>query len=158
MGVWFPVCFQNSPLPTSGDSSTGVWLGGSDNGHHGSWAWFPTGQLMQVDHSCSYKVIVWGCSIMMSCFLGGNSIPHSTLKITFCLTPLFFLTFQLTPPSSPGHQKSFLNEFLPSFYIMSLLNSPYWFLIPSCSASGQTGAPASLLAKTSTASISWEAS
>ena len=27
----------------SGDHSTGVWVGGSDNGHVGKWAWFPTG-------------------------------------------------------------------------------------------------------------------
>jgi len=30
-----------------GDPNTGAWLGGSDNGHHGTWAWFPTGQLIQ---------------------------------------------------------------------------------------------------------------
>ena len=28
----------------SGDHSTGVWVGGSDNGHVGKWAWFPTGE------------------------------------------------------------------------------------------------------------------
>ena len=27
-----------------GDHSTGVWVGGSDNGHVGRWAWFPTGE------------------------------------------------------------------------------------------------------------------
>ncbi len=26
-----------------GDHTTGVWVGGSDNGHVGRWAWFPTG-------------------------------------------------------------------------------------------------------------------
>jgi len=30
-----------------GDHSTGVWVGGSDNGHVGRWAWFPTGQLIR---------------------------------------------------------------------------------------------------------------
>ena len=35
-------------LSHSGDPNTGAWLGGSDNGHHGTWAWFPTGQLIQV--------------------------------------------------------------------------------------------------------------
>jgi len=29
-----------------GDPSTGVWVGGSDNGHEGTWAWFPTGRLI----------------------------------------------------------------------------------------------------------------
>lgn len=28
----------------AGDHSTGVWVGGSDNGHEGRWAWFPTGK------------------------------------------------------------------------------------------------------------------
>jgi len=28
-----------------GDPSTGVWLGGSANGHHSRWSWFPTGNL-----------------------------------------------------------------------------------------------------------------
>ena len=31
----------------NGDPSTGVWLGGSDNGHARRWAWLPTGQLVQ---------------------------------------------------------------------------------------------------------------
>jgi len=30
-----------------GDHTTGVWVGGSDNGHVGRWAWFPTGQLIK---------------------------------------------------------------------------------------------------------------
>ncbi|XP_040564754.1 lithostathine-1-like [Lepeophtheirus salmonis] len=30
-----------------GDHRTGVWIGGSDNGHVGKWAWFPTGQRIQ---------------------------------------------------------------------------------------------------------------
>ena len=29
----------------SGDHTTGVWVGGSDNGHVGRWAWFPTGNV-----------------------------------------------------------------------------------------------------------------
>jgi hypothetical protein len=29
----------------AGDHSTGVWVGGSDNGHVGKWAWFPTGEF-----------------------------------------------------------------------------------------------------------------
>ena len=28
-----------------GDHTTGVWVGGSDNGHIGKWAWFPTGKM-----------------------------------------------------------------------------------------------------------------
>ncbi|KAK3885239.1 hypothetical protein Pcinc_010513 [Petrolisthes cinctipes] len=36
-------------LAVNGDHNTGVWVGGSDNGHSGKWAWFPTGQL--VDYS-----------------------------------------------------------------------------------------------------------
>ncbi|CAL4128821.1 unnamed protein product [Meganyctiphanes norvegica] len=36
-------------LMVNGDHNTGVWIGGSDNGHEGRWAWFPTGQL--VDYS-----------------------------------------------------------------------------------------------------------
>ena len=32
-------------LSLPGDPSTGVWLGGSDNGHEGTWAWFPTGRI-----------------------------------------------------------------------------------------------------------------
>ena len=28
----------------AGDHTTGVWVGGSDNGHIGRWAWFPTGK------------------------------------------------------------------------------------------------------------------
>jgi hypothetical protein len=31
----------------NGDPHTGVWLGGSDNGHARRWAWLPTGQLVQ---------------------------------------------------------------------------------------------------------------
>ena len=31
----------------NGDPATGVWLGGSDNGHPKRWAWLPTGQLIQ---------------------------------------------------------------------------------------------------------------
>jgi len=34
-------------LISNGDHTTGVWVGGSDNGHVGRWAWFPTGQLIQ---------------------------------------------------------------------------------------------------------------
>lgn len=34
-------------LIANGDHTTGVWVGGSDNGHVGRWAWFPTGQLIQ---------------------------------------------------------------------------------------------------------------
>jgi len=30
-----------------GDQNTGVWLGGSENGHVGTWAWFPTGTLVE---------------------------------------------------------------------------------------------------------------
>jgi len=30
-----------------GDPQTGVWLGGSSNGHHSKWSWFTTGQLIQ---------------------------------------------------------------------------------------------------------------
>ncbi|XP_064119238.1 perlucin-like [Macrobrachium nipponense] len=36
-------------LSVNGNHNTGVWIGGSDNGHHGRWAWFPTGQL--IDYS-----------------------------------------------------------------------------------------------------------
>ncbi|XP_071530261.1 dromaiocalcin-1-like [Panulirus ornatus] len=36
-------------LVVNGNHRTGVWVGGSDNGHNGKWAWFPTGQL--VDYS-----------------------------------------------------------------------------------------------------------
>ena len=50
-----------------GDPSTGVWVGGSDNGHHGVWSWFSSGQLLQGgdwgvgqprggDHHCLYLV------------------------------------------------------------------------------------------------------
>ena len=31
----------------SGDPDTGVWVGGSDNGHHGIWTWFATGELIR---------------------------------------------------------------------------------------------------------------
>merc|ERR1719419_168617 len=34
-------------LVDHGDPSTGAWLGGSANGHHSRWSWFPTGQLIQ---------------------------------------------------------------------------------------------------------------
>eukprot|EP00094_Tigriopus_californicus_P012061 TCALIF_11654-PA protein Name:"Similar to Perlucin (Haliotis laevigata)" AED:0.53 eAED:0.53 QI:0/0.25/0/0.4/0.75/0.8/5/0/476 len=34
-------------LEKHGDHTTGVWVGGSDNGHPGKWAWFPTGQLIR---------------------------------------------------------------------------------------------------------------
>ena len=30
-----------------GDPRTGVWIGGSENGHARRWSWFPTGQLVQ---------------------------------------------------------------------------------------------------------------
>jgi len=30
-----------------GDQQTGAWLGGSANGHHDRWSWFPTGQLIR---------------------------------------------------------------------------------------------------------------
>ena len=30
-----------------GDPDTGVWVGGSDNGHHGIWTWFATGDLIR---------------------------------------------------------------------------------------------------------------
>ncbi|KAG7155161.1 Perlucin-like 2, partial [Homarus americanus] len=33
-------------LAVNGHHNTGVWVGGSDNGHSGKWAWFPTGQLV----------------------------------------------------------------------------------------------------------------
>ncbi|XP_047498147.1 perlucin-like [Penaeus chinensis] len=33
-------------LGVNGNHNTGVWVGGSDNGHVGRWAWFPTGQLV----------------------------------------------------------------------------------------------------------------
>nr|XP_053642993.1 perlucin-like isoform X1 [Cherax quadricarinatus]XP_053642994.1 perlucin-like isoform X2 [Cherax quadricarinatus] len=33
-------------LAVNGNHNTGVWVGGSDNGHSGKWAWFPTGQLV----------------------------------------------------------------------------------------------------------------
>ena len=56
-----------NPSLTAGDPSTGVWIAGSDNGHHGTWAWFSTGQLIQRgdwgvgqprggDHHCLYLV------------------------------------------------------------------------------------------------------
>jgi hypothetical protein len=38
-------------LVSAGDHSTGVWVGGSDNGHHGKWAWFPTG-----NHNKNYSL------------------------------------------------------------------------------------------------------
>ncbi|XP_037787146.1 galactose-specific lectin nattectin-like [Penaeus monodon] len=31
-------------LGVNGNHNTGVWVGGSDNGHVGRWAWFPTGK------------------------------------------------------------------------------------------------------------------
>ncbi|XP_018006966.1 perlucin-like [Hyalella azteca] len=34
-------------LRASGGHETGIWVGGSDNGHDGQWTWFPTGQLVQ---------------------------------------------------------------------------------------------------------------
>merc|ERR1719445_2871345 len=54
-------------LEDNGDPSTGVWIAGSDNGHHGVWAWFSTGQLIRRgdwgvgqprggDHHCLYLV------------------------------------------------------------------------------------------------------
>ncbi|XP_023328161.1 lithostathine-1-alpha, partial [Eurytemora carolleeae] len=50
-----------------GDKNTGVWLGGSENGHTGQWAWFPTGELVEwvnwgmgqptgLDQHCMYIV------------------------------------------------------------------------------------------------------
>ncbi|XP_050734505.1 perlucin-like protein [Eriocheir sinensis] len=33
-------------LTLNGNHNSGVWVGGSDNGHNGKWAWFPTGQLV----------------------------------------------------------------------------------------------------------------
>ena len=43
-------CPMNQKIPLifcsytiAGDHTTGVWVGGSDNGHIGRWAWFPTG-------------------------------------------------------------------------------------------------------------------
>ena len=57
-------------LKVHGDPSTGVWLGGSDNGHHGLWSWFPTGHLIKYfnwglgqpsggDQHCLYVVGGW---------------------------------------------------------------------------------------------------
>ena len=43
-------------LSHTGDPNTGAWLGGSDNGHHGTWAWFPTGQLIQVAGRPNYSL------------------------------------------------------------------------------------------------------
>ncbi|XP_069181333.1 perlucin [Procambarus clarkii] len=54
-------------LAVNGDHNTGVWVGGSDNGHSGKWAWFPTGQLVDFtnwgpsqpsgdDQHCMYMV------------------------------------------------------------------------------------------------------
>ena len=47
--VWYSQMF--SPLsmenPQLGDPNTGVWVGGSDNGHHGIWTWFATGDLIR---------------------------------------------------------------------------------------------------------------
>ncbi len=40
--------FLNCTFFATGDHSTGVWVGGSDNGHAGQWAWFPTG----INKSC----------------------------------------------------------------------------------------------------------
>ena len=31
-------------LTVHGDPNTGVWVGGSENGHRGLWSWFPTGE------------------------------------------------------------------------------------------------------------------
>lgn len=53
-----------------GDPNTGVWVGGSDNGHHGIWTWFPTGDLIRwwdwgpgqpkgEDQHCLYVVGGW---------------------------------------------------------------------------------------------------
>ena len=65
---------ENSQLKTwltaHGDPNTGVWVGGSDNGHQGVWSWFPTGHLIQYfdwglgqpgggDHHCLYVVGGW---------------------------------------------------------------------------------------------------
>jgi hypothetical protein len=36
-------CNPGMDLFVAGDHTTGVWVGGSDNGHIGRWAWFPTG-------------------------------------------------------------------------------------------------------------------
>ncbi|XP_068241807.1 perlucin-like isoform X2 [Palaemon carinicauda] len=41
--------FIKNWLSVNGNHNTGVWIGGSDNGHNGRWAWFPTGQL--IDYS-----------------------------------------------------------------------------------------------------------
>ena len=34
-------------IPSPGDPDTGVWVGGSDNGHHGIWTWFASGDLIR---------------------------------------------------------------------------------------------------------------
>ena len=41
------VIFSAIPLLPSGDPDTGVWVGGSDNGHHGIWTWFASGDLIR---------------------------------------------------------------------------------------------------------------
>ena len=57
-------------LRLHGDPSTGVWVGGSDNGHQGLWSWFPTGHLVKYfdwglgqpsggDQHCLYVVGGW---------------------------------------------------------------------------------------------------
>ena len=39
-----------------GDHSTGVWVGGSDNGHVGRWAWFPTGECDIYGKKTSWEI------------------------------------------------------------------------------------------------------
>lgn len=38
-------------LTVHGDPNTGVWVGGSENGHRGLWSWFPTGESLLVSVS-----------------------------------------------------------------------------------------------------------
>ena len=39
-----PISYKFTFIFIIGDHTTGVWVGGSDNGHIGKWAWFPTGK------------------------------------------------------------------------------------------------------------------
>merc|ERR1712059_222822 len=85
-----------------GDPNTGVWLGGSDNGHHGRWAWFPTGKLIHW--------WAWGpgqpngpdqhCLYMVGGFMGYQWADfHCEFEMTF-------LCEYDANPGSPGTQKT----------------------------------------------------